>query len=136
MYDVLTGVMRINGFHPFVAAFYDDFSNTTSGLPLELFERAARIATLPGRSFGIRHRRQIRNVLTLNLRSVGTPILMMGDGVKMLTANRSGDSLSLEEFIERAKIQWHMVHLWAPNLSVDSHSLAATGYVENEGGFH
>jgi hypothetical protein len=40
MYDVLTGVMRINGFHPFVAAFYDDFSNTTSGLPLELFAMA------------------------------------------------------------------------------------------------
>jgi hypothetical protein len=52
------------------------------------------------------------------------------------TADRSGDSLSLEEFIERAKIHWHKVHLWAPNLSVDSHSLAATGYVENEGGFH
>jgi hypothetical protein len=40
MYDVLSGVMRINGYHPFVAAFYDDFSNTTSGLPLELFAMA------------------------------------------------------------------------------------------------
>ncbi len=40
MYDVSTGVMRINGFHPFVAGFYDDFSNTASGLPLELFAMA------------------------------------------------------------------------------------------------
>jgi hypothetical protein len=40
MYDAVTGVMRINGFHPFVAAFYDDFSNTTSGLALELFAMA------------------------------------------------------------------------------------------------
>jgi hypothetical protein len=39
-YDALTGVMRINGFHPFVAAFYDDFANTTTGLPLELFSMA------------------------------------------------------------------------------------------------
>ena len=40
VYDALSGVMRINAFHPFVAAFYDDFSNTTSGLPLELFAMA------------------------------------------------------------------------------------------------
>jgi len=40
VYDVLTGILRINGFHPFVAAFYDDFSNTASGLPLELFAMA------------------------------------------------------------------------------------------------
>jgi hypothetical protein len=40
VYDASTGVMRINGFHPFVAAFYDDFANTTTGLPLELFAMA------------------------------------------------------------------------------------------------
>ena len=40
MYDISTGVMRINGFHPFVAGFYDNFSNTASGLPLELFAMA------------------------------------------------------------------------------------------------
>jgi hypothetical protein len=40
MYDVASGVMRINGYHPFVAAFYDDFSHTTAGLPLELFAMA------------------------------------------------------------------------------------------------
>ena len=50
--------------------------------------------------------------------------------------NRSGNFLSLADFIERAKIQWHGVHLWAPDLSVDSHSLAGTAYIENEGGFH
>lgn len=40
MYDAQTGLMRINGFHPFVSAFYDDFANTTAGLPLELFAMA------------------------------------------------------------------------------------------------
>jgi isoamylase len=122
--------------------------------------------------------RQIRNALTLNLLSVGTPMLMMGDEVRRtqlgnnnaycqnneiswfdwslcqtradlhvfvqflirlrlrFAANPSGRYLSLAEFIERAKIQWHGVHLWTPDLSVDSHSLAATAYVENEGGFH
>src|SRR3984957_7836059 len=122
--------------------------------------------------------RQIRNALTLNLLSVGTPMLLMGDEVRRtqlgnnnaycqnnevswfdwslrqrhadlhrfarlliqlrrrFAASRRDHSLSLAEFIERAKIQWHGVHLWAPDLSVGSHSLAATGYVENEGGFH
>jgi glycogen operon protein len=52
-------------------------------------------------------------------------------------ANPRGDFLSLAEFIERAEIQWHGVHLWAPDLSADSHSLAATVFLENGGGgFH
>ncbi len=122
--------------------------------------------------------RQIRNALTLNLLSVGTPMLMMGDEVRRtqlgnnnaycqnnevswfdwslfqrhadlhrfvqlliqlrlrFAANPRGNFLSLAEFIERAKIQWHGVHLWAPDLSVDSHSLAATAYLENGVGFH
>jgi glycogen operon protein len=122
--------------------------------------------------------RQIRNALMLNLLSVGTPLLLMGDEVRRtqlgnnnaycqnnevswfdwslcqrhadlhrfvqlliqlrlrFAANRSGDFLSLAEFIERAKIQWHGVQLWAPDLSVDSHTLAATVYLEHEGGFH
>jgi isoamylase len=122
--------------------------------------------------------RQIRNALTLNLLSVGTPMLMMGDEVRRtqignnnaycqnnevswfdwslcqryadlrrfvhlliqlrlrFVADRKGDFLSLAEFIERAKIQWDGVHLCAPDLSVDSHSLATTAYLENGGGFH
>jgi len=122
--------------------------------------------------------RQIRNALTLNLLSVGTPMLLMGDEVRRtqlgdnnaycqnnamswfdwdlcqkhadlhrfvqllirlrlrFAANPSGNFLSLAEFIERAKIQWNGVHLWAPDLSVNSHSLAATAYIANEGGFH
>jgi isoamylase len=122
--------------------------------------------------------RQIRNALTLNLLSVGTPMLMMGDEVRRtqlgnnnaycqnneiswfdwslcqkhadlhrfvqllirlrlrFVANSRGGSLSLAEFIERAKIQWHGVHLWAPDLSADSHSLAATAYLEGGVGFH
>ena len=122
--------------------------------------------------------RQVRNALTLNLLSVGTPMLMMGDEVRRtqrgnnnaycqnnevswfdwslcqkhadlhrftqlliqlrlrFSANQGGRFLSLAEFIERAKIQWHGVHLWTPDLSADSHSLAATAYLSGGGGFH
>jgi len=54
----------------------------------------------------------------------------------LFAANRNGKFLSLADFIERAKIQWHGVHLWTPDLSADSHSLAATVYLENGLGFH
>lgn len=40
VYDVATGVLRINGFHPFVGAFYDQFASGGSGLPLDLFAMA------------------------------------------------------------------------------------------------
>jgi len=122
--------------------------------------------------------RQIRNALTLNLLSVGTPLLLMGDEARRtqagnnntycqnsevswfdwslcqrhsdlrrfvqlliqlrlrFAANPQGSFLSLSELIERAKIQWHGVKLLAPDLSVDSHSLAAAGYLESGGGFH
>jgi len=122
--------------------------------------------------------RQVRNALALNLLSVGTPMLLMGDEVRRtqggnnnaycqnnevswfdwdlcrkhaglhrfvrllvrlrlrFEGNRSGSFLSLTEFIERAKTQWHGVHLSAPDLSVDSHSLAATAHLENGVGFH
>jgi len=122
--------------------------------------------------------RQIRNAVTLNLLSVGTPMLMMGDEVKRtqlgnnnaycqnnelswfdwslcqthadlhrfvklliqlrlrFVANRNGNFLSLADFVERAKIQWDGVHLCAPDLSADSHSLATTAYLADGGGFH
>lgn len=40
VYDATSGELRINGFHPFVGAFYDQFSNAGSGLPLDLFAMA------------------------------------------------------------------------------------------------
>ena len=122
--------------------------------------------------------RQIRNALTLNLLSLGTPLLLMGDEVRRtqlgnnnaycqnnevswfdwslrqrhadlhrfarlmiqlrrrFAASRRDHSLSLAEFIERAKFQWHGVQLWAPDLSIDSHSLATTAYLEDGVGFH
>jgi glycogen operon protein len=51
-------------------------------------------------------------------------------------ASQRGNFLSLTEFIDRAKIQWQGVHLSAPDLSADSHSLAATAYLKNGVGFH
>lgn len=40
VYDAKTGTLRINGFHPFVGAFYDQFSKSGSGLPLDLLAMA------------------------------------------------------------------------------------------------
>lgn len=40
LYEAATGVLRINGLHPFVGAFSDEFSARVSGQPLELFAMA------------------------------------------------------------------------------------------------
>jgi Histidine kinase-, DNA gyrase B-, and HSP90-like ATPase len=40
VYDVVTGRLRINGLHPFVGAFFDEFTSKASGLPLEMFAMA------------------------------------------------------------------------------------------------
>ena len=40
VYDAKSVVLQINGFHPFVGAFYDQFSIGQSGLPLDLFAMA------------------------------------------------------------------------------------------------
>lgn len=40
VYDAATGRLRVNGLHPFVGAFFDEFTGKTSGLPLELFAMA------------------------------------------------------------------------------------------------
>jgi glycogen operon protein len=41
--------------------------------------------------------------------------------------------LTLAEFLEEAKIEWHAAQLGAPDLSDGSHSLAATAYAEDGG---
>ncbi len=40
VYDAMSGVLRINGFHPFIGAFYDEYASARSGLPLDLFAMA------------------------------------------------------------------------------------------------
>jgi len=40
VYDAATGQLRVNGLHPFVGAFFDEFTGGTSGLPLEVFAMA------------------------------------------------------------------------------------------------
>ncbi len=122
--------------------------------------------------------RQIRNAFTLNLFSIGTPLLLMGDEVRRtqqgnnnaycqnselnwfdwslceknagllrfvqrlihvrhrFSAGKNRKKENLVEFIANANIQWHGVHLYTPDLSAESHSLAATIFHEDEGGFH
>jgi isoamylase len=55
---------------------------------------------------------------------------------RRFVSNRNGNFLSLTDFVERAQIEWDGVHLCAPDLSVDSHSLATTAYLEEGGGLH
>ncbi len=40
IYDAKSGVLRVNGFHPFVASFFSEFESKSSGLPLKLFAMA------------------------------------------------------------------------------------------------
>jgi hypothetical protein len=40
VYDIATGQLRINGLHPFVGAFFDEYTSRASGLPLEIFSMA------------------------------------------------------------------------------------------------
>ncbi|MGH9427464.1 MAG: restriction endonuclease, partial [Terriglobia bacterium] len=40
VYDAVTGRLKVNGLHPFVGAFFDEFTSKTSGLPLEVFAMA------------------------------------------------------------------------------------------------
>ena len=40
IYDAKSGALRVNGFHPFVASFFDEFESKASGLPLKLFAMA------------------------------------------------------------------------------------------------
>ncbi|PIQ84563.1 MAG: hypothetical protein COV75_01570 [Candidatus Omnitrophica bacterium CG11_big_fil_rev_8_21_14_0_20_63_9] len=40
VYDAITGRLRVNGLHPFVGAFFDEFTSKASGLPLEMFAMA------------------------------------------------------------------------------------------------
>jgi len=40
VYDAVTARLRVNRLHPFVGAFFDEFTSVTSGLPLEVFAMA------------------------------------------------------------------------------------------------
>lgn len=40
VYDAETGKLKVNGLHPFVGAFFDEFTSRASGLPLEMFAMA------------------------------------------------------------------------------------------------
>lgn len=40
VFDGVTGRLRVNGLHPFVGSFFDEFTSKTNGLPLELFAMA------------------------------------------------------------------------------------------------
>ncbi len=53
-FDTATGVLRLNGWHPFVAAFNDEFTNKRSGQPLELFAMAEVLAEAHLHSIGVK----------------------------------------------------------------------------------
>ena len=55
---------------------------------------------------------------------------------KQFVHDERGNSLSLAEFLMQARIDWHGVRLFSPDLSEDSHTLAATGHIENGHAFH
>lgn len=55
-FDTASGVLRLNGWHPFVATFHDEFTNKRLGQPLELFAMADVLAEAHLHSIGVRAR--------------------------------------------------------------------------------
>ena len=53
-FDTVSGSLRLNGWHPFVASFHDDFINKTSGQPLEMFAMAEVLAEAHLHSIGVK----------------------------------------------------------------------------------
>lgn len=63
-YDAVTGFLRINAWHPFVATFHDEFSSKVGGQPLELFAMAEVLAEAHLHGIGVK-REQVDEFLTL-----------------------------------------------------------------------
>ena len=55
-FDTESGSLRLNGWHPFVAAFHDEFTNKRLGQPLELFAMAEVLAEAHLYSIGVKPR--------------------------------------------------------------------------------
>ena len=55
---------------------------------------------------------------------------------KHFTLNFHGKFMSLREFMSQAHIDWHGLQLFSPDLSEDSRTIAATGYMDNGSAFH
>jgi hypothetical protein len=53
-FDVATGILRINAWHPFVATFYDEFASKDTSQPLELFAMAEVLAEAHLYALGIK----------------------------------------------------------------------------------
>jgi len=53
-YDTVSGVIRINAWHPFVATFHDEFSNKNSRQPLELLAMAEVLAEAHLHALGVK----------------------------------------------------------------------------------
>ena len=53
-FDTSSGVLRLNGLHPFVATFYDEFTGKSQGHPLELLAMAEVLAEAYLHSIGVR----------------------------------------------------------------------------------
>ena len=53
-FDTASGVLRLNGWHPFVATFHDEFTNKRLGQPLELFAMAEVLAEAHLHSVGVK----------------------------------------------------------------------------------
>ena len=53
-FDTVSGTLQLNGWHPFVAVFHDEFTNKTLGQPLEIFAMAEVLSEAYLHSIGVR----------------------------------------------------------------------------------
>jgi isoamylase len=55
---------------------------------------------------------------------------------RQFMANFRGKSVTMREFLAATHIDWHGVHLFSPDLSDESRTLAATAHFQNQPAFH
>lgn len=101
VYDAVTSKLRINGLHPFVGAFFDEFTSKTSGLPLEMFAMAEVLLESQLHQGGLKQD-QIDDVMTARDELLRYVASESGRRTALATANalrnakNDGDQLEIE----------------------------------------
>lgn len=97
-YDTITGLLKINALHPFVATFYDEFVGRTGSQPLELFAMAEVLAEAHLHSIGVKQQQieefvRIRDQLLRNLANESGRESALSIANNLLNARNSPDGL-------------------------------------------
>jgi len=99
VYDAVTARLRVNGLHPFVAAFFDEFTNKQSGLPLEMFAMAEVLLESHLHQSGLKQE-QIDSVMTTRDQLLRHVAQESGKRTALTVANALRNARNDEEQLE------------------------------------